>query len=126
MKKLLLVFFIFASIRSSAQKIFGTVFSDKGDLLPYASVTIKGTSVGTSANNKAKFSFAVGPGTYTVVCQHIGYKTQEKNITVTNEDAEITFIIAAQQLDMTEVVVKSGEDPAYEIIRQAIKKRSFL
>ena len=26
---------------------------------------------------------------------------------------------------MTEVVVKSGEDPAYEIIRQAIKKRSF-
>lgn len=125
MKKLLLVFFIFASIRSSAQKIFGTVFSDKGDLLPYASVTIKGTSVGTSANNKAKFSFAVGPGTYTVVCQHIGYKTQEKNITVTNEDAEITFIIAAQQLDMTEVVVKSGEDPAYEIIRQAIKKRSF-
>ncbi|MBK8519953.1 MAG: carboxypeptidase-like regulatory domain-containing protein [Chitinophagaceae bacterium] len=125
MKKLLLVFFIFASIHSSAQKIYGTVFSDKGDLLPYASVTIKGTSIGTSANNKAKFSFAVAPGTYTVVCQHIGYKTQEKNITVTNEDAEITFIISAQQLDMTEVVVKSGEDPAYEIIRQAIKKRSF-
>ena len=125
MKKLLLVFFIFASIRSSAQKIYGTVFSDKGDLLPYASVTIKGTSLGTSANNKAKFSFSVAPGIYTVVCQHIGYKTQEKNITVKNEDAEVTFIIAAQQLDMTEVVVKSGEDAAYEIIRQAIKKRSF-
>ena len=125
MKKLLLVFFIFASIRSSAQKIYGTVFSDKGDLLPYASVTIKGTSLGTSANNKAKFSFSVAPGTYTVVCQHIGYKTQEKNITVKNEDAEITFIISTQQLDMTEVVVKSGVDPAYEIIRQAIKKRSF-
>ena len=125
MKKLLLVFFIFASIHSSAQKIYGTVFSDRGDLLPYASVTIKGTSIGTSANNKAKFSFAVEPGTYTVVCQHIGYKTQEKNITVKKEDAEIIFILSAQQLDMTEVVVKSGEDPAYEIIRQAIKKRSF-
>ena len=125
MKKLLLVFFIFASIRSSAQKIYGTVFSDKGDLLPYSSVIIKGTSIGTSANNNAKFSFSVTPGTYTVVCQHIGYKTQEKNITVKNEDAEITFIISTQQLDMTEVVVKSGEDPAYEIIRQAIKKRSF-
>ncbi|MBK8787172.1 MAG: carboxypeptidase-like regulatory domain-containing protein [Chitinophagaceae bacterium] len=47
--------------------------------MPYASVTIKGTSIGTSANNKAKFSFSVAPGTYTVVCQHIGYKTQEKN-----------------------------------------------
>jgi Family of unknown function (DUF5686)/CarboxypepD_reg-like domain len=125
MPKALFFFFLFIANTSSAQKIYGTVFSDRGDLLPYASVTIKGTSIGTSANNKAKFSFSVAPGTYTVVCQHIGYKTQEKNITVKNEDAEITFIIAPQQLDMTEVIVKSGEDPAYEIIRQAIKKRSF-
>jgi hypothetical protein len=125
MPKTLLFLFILFSYSSSAQKIYGTVFSDKGDLLPYASVTIKGTSIGASANNKAKFSFSVAPGTYTVVCQHIGYKTQEKKITVKKEDEEITFVIANQELDMTEVVVKSGEDPAYEIIRQAIKKRTF-
>ena len=76
MPKTLLFLFIFFTNTSSAQKIYGTVFSDKGDLLPYASVTIKGTSIGTSANDKAKFSFKVAPGTYTVVCQHIGYKTQ--------------------------------------------------
>lgn len=125
MLRTLFFLFIFFSNSSSAQKIYGTVFSDKGDLLPYASVTIKGTSIGTSANNKAKFSFSVAPGNYTVVCQHIGYKTKEKNITVKNEDEEIVFIISTQQLDMTEVVVKSGEDPAYDIIRQAIKKRTF-
>ncbi|MEP7236383.1 MAG: DUF5686 and carboxypeptidase regulatory-like domain-containing protein [Ferruginibacter sp.] len=125
MPRALFVLFIFFANTSSAQKIFGTVFSDKGDLLPYASVTIKGTSIGASANNKAKFSFAVLPGTYTVVCQHIGYTKQEKTITIKKEDEEITFIIANQQLDMTEVVVKSGEDPAYAIIRQAIKKRDF-
>ena len=125
MPKAFFLLFLFFANSASAQKIYGTVFSDKGDLLPYASVTIKGTSIGTSANDKAKFSFTVAPGTYTVVCQHIGYKTQEKNITVKKEDAELTFVIAAQQLDMTEVIVKSGEDPAYEIIRQAIKKRSF-
>ena len=125
MKKLLLVFFIFASIRSSAQKIYGTVFTDKGDLLPYASITVKGTSIGASANDKAKFSFTVSPGTYTVVCQHIGFTKQEKTVTVTNENTEVTFIIGNQQLDLTEVIVKSGEDPAYDIIRQAIKKRPF-
>ena len=126
MPKALFFLFLFFANSSSAQKFYGTVFSDKGDLLPYASVTIKGTSIGASANNKAKFSFAVAPGNYTVVCQHIGYKKQEKIISIKKDDEEITFILATQELDMKEVVVKSGdEDPAYAIIRQAIKKRPF-
>lgn len=125
MPKALLIIAFFIAKSSSAQKIYGTVFSDRGDLLPYSSVTIKGTSIGTSANDKAKFSFLAGTGTYTVVCQHIGHKALEKTITIGKEDAEVTFILTPQQLEMTEVIVKSGEDPAYEIIRQAIKKRSF-
>lgn len=125
MPKALFSLFILFSYTSSAQKIYGTVFTDKGDLLPYASITVKGTSIGASANDKAKFSFTVSPGTYTVVCQHIGFTKQEKTVTVTNENTEVTFIIGNQQLDLTEVIVKSGEDPAYDIIRQAIKKRPF-
>ena len=113
------------SASASAQKIYGTVFSDKGDLLPYSSVTIKGTSIGASANNRSKFSFSVTPGTYTVVCQHIGYRKQEKLVTITKTNEEVTFILSEQQLDMTEVVVKTGEDPAYAIIREAIKKRPY-
>ena len=126
MLRVLFLVSLFFPLVSSAQKIYGTVFSDKGDLLPYASVTVKGTSVGASANNKAKFSFYVSPGTYTVVCQHIGYRKQEKIVTVTKTDEEITFIISKQELDMTEVIIRSGgEDPAYAIIRQAIKKRPY-
>ncbi|GAB2820127.1 DUF5686 and carboxypeptidase regulatory-like domain-containing protein [Ferruginibacter profundus] len=116
---------------SSAQKISGTVFNTKGDLLPYASVTIKGTSIGASANNRAKFSFNVAPGTYTIVCQHIGYTKQEKTVTVKQDDIavpdlQIAFVLTEQKLDLKEVIVKSGgEDPAYAIIRQAIKKRNY-
>lgn len=126
MKQLLPVFFILSSLHSSAQKIYGTVFNAKGDLLPYASVTVKGTSVGASANNSAKFSFTVGPGTYTVVCQHIGFTRQEKTVVIDKLDEELSFVLTEQKLAMKEVVVKTGgEDPAYAIIRQAIKKRNF-
>ena len=126
MKQLLLVIFVFVSLHSSAQKIYGTVFNAKGDLLPYASVTIKGTSAGASANNRAKFSFTVLPGTYVVVCQHIGYAKQEKTVVVDKQDEEISFVLNEQKLDLKEVIVKSGgEDPAYAIIRNAIKKRSY-
>jgi len=126
MKQLLILFFVFAAIDSSAQKISGTVFTAQGDLLPFASVTIKGTSIGASTNNRAKFSFNVPPGTYTVVCQHIGYTKQEKTVVIDNQEATITFILTEQKLDLKEVIVKSGgEDPAYAIIRQAIKKRNY-
>ncbi len=126
MSRLITVLFLIITVHSSAQKIYGTVFTDKGDLLPYASIVIKGTSIGASANNKAKFSITVTPGTYIVVCQHVGYAKQEKKVTITATDEEITFIISEQKLTMNAVIVKTGaEDPAYAVIRQAIKKRPY-
>ena len=126
MVRLALFLFLFSSLSSSAQKIYGTVFTDKGDLLPYSSIIIKGTSIGASANNKAKFAISLSAGTYTVVCQHVGYTRQEKKITIEKEDIEIIFILADQKLTMNPVLVKSGgEDPAYAIIRKAIKKRPY-
>lgn len=126
MHKLLFLICLFISSYTQAQKITGTVFNSTGDLLPYASITIKGTSQGASANNKAKFSINVSPGTYTLVCQHIGYTRLEKTVTVGKQDEEVTFILSEQKLQMKEVVVKTGgEDPAYEIIRNAIKKRNY-
>jgi len=123
MRNFLSLLFII-SLPAAAQKVHGIVFNEKGDLLPYSSVTIKGTSIGASANNRAKYAVAVGPGTYTLVCQHIGYATQEKTVTITNQDEELPFFLAEQKLILKEVIVKAGgEDPAYAIIRAAIKKR---
>ena len=125
MRLFLSAFILFSGLHSFAQKIYGTVFTDKGDLLPFSSITVKGSSIGASANDKAKYSFSLAAGTYTIVCQHIGYSTVEKKITITG-DAELSFVLPELKLVMTEVVVKSGgEDPAYEIVRQAIKKRNY-
>lgn len=123
MRKLLLLLLIFTAFRSVAQQIHGTVVSDKGELLPYSSVTIKGSTVGASANNRARYSINVKPGTYILVCQHIGYAALEKKVTVGAADEEIIFTLSEQKLALKEVVIKNGEDPAYAIIRAAIKKR---
>ena len=50
---------------------------------------------------------------------------KKKQITITDEDAHLDFSLSIQELTLGEVIVKKGEDPAYEIIRQAIKKRSY-
>ena len=127
MRLIILVFFIFIFFAAHAQKIYGTVFTAQGDLLPYASLTIKGTTKGASANDKAKYALNVIPGTYTIVCQYLGYTTLEKKITIADADKELSFTLQDQKLSMATVIIKSNrEDPAYEVIRQAIKKRNYF
>ena len=45
--------------------------------------------------------------------------------TVGAENVIADFKLAVQEFQMEEVVIKKGEDPAIEIIRETIKKRDF-
>lgn len=107
-----------------ATNITGIISETNNQPLPFSSILIKGSSIGTTANAKGFFTLQLKPGTYTLVCQHIGYKTIEKKIVLGLEDVQVDFILEVQRYNNTEVVVKANrEDPAYEIIRKTIKKR---
>ena len=120
------LFTAFIFVDAYAGRISGTVTDSKGQPLPFASILIKGTTEGTTANNEGKYFIQLSPGTYTLSAHYVGYQRQEKTITVTSENATIDFQLNMLDLSLKEVVVKPGaEDPAYEIIRQTIKKRPF-
>ena len=107
-----------------ATNISGVVSETNNQPLPFSSILIKGSSIGTTANVKGFFILQLKPGVYTLVCQHIGYKTIEKKVVVGVEDVQVNFILEVQRYNNAEVIVKANrEDPAYEIIRKAIKKR---
>jgi len=126
MQKLLLLFFLFPFLSASSQKIEGTVRDTEGNILPFASILVKGTPMGVSANNQGEYSLNLSPGNYTLECRYVGYTSSQKNITVTTTNQTVNFVLSVQKLSLKEVIIKEGaEDPAYEIIRQAIKKRSF-
>ncbi|HEY8967806.1 MAG TPA: DUF5686 family protein, partial [Puia sp.] len=111
-------------ITAQATRITGIVKDDKGNALPYASILVKGSTRGVTANNEGKYFLDLSPGDYTLVCQYVGYAREEKKIRVGEEGFAVNFQLAPQQLSMAEVVVRpGGEDPAYGIIRHAIKKR---
>lgn len=125
LSNILFAFFFFFSFSSYAARITGVVTNDKGEILPYASISIKGTTRGVNANNEGKYILNLSPGSYTLVCQYVGYKREEKDMVVASADIELDFILRLQDFVLKEVLVKQGEDPAYEIIRQAIKKRPY-
>ena len=107
-----------------ATRVTGTVRDEKGNALPYSSLLIKGTTRGVTAGGDGRYSFELSPGEYTIVCQYVGYTRQEKHINVGHDEVVLDFRLSLQQLSMAEVVVRpGGEDPAYAIIRHAIKKR---
>ncbi len=107
-----------------AGRVSGTVTDEKGEPLPYASVFVKGTTIGTTANNQGNYFLDLDTGNYTITCQHVGYTRQEKAVAVAKGPTELNFQLLLQQTTMKEVIVRpGGEDPAYEIIRQAIKKK---
>jgi hypothetical protein len=107
-----------------AQKISGIVTDDKGRILPFASILIKGTTRGTTANNDGKYFLNTEKGKQIIICQYVGYERQEKSLSVGTEDITLNFEMSQQQLSMKSVIIRpGGEDPAYEIIRAAIKKR---
>lgn len=120
----LLCFQIVLSALTMAGKITGLVTNAAGEPLPYASVTVKNSRIATSANNQGRFFLELQPGTYTLICRHVGFERQEKTITVGEGSVTVDFRLEEQRVSLSEVVVKAGdEDPAYAIIRNAIRKR---
>ncbi len=117
------LFFFCGSPALHAGKISGTVTDTSGRVLPFASVFIKGLQKGTNSNNEGKYSLQLSPGQYIIVCQYVGYRKEERPITVTGEDLQVDFRLVLQEMTLGEVILGRGEDPAYGIIRQTIKKR---
>lgn len=123
-KSCLLLLFCCIQSLAIAGLVKGKVTDKNGVPLPFASITIKGTTSGTTANARADYSLTLSNGTYTLVCQHVGHKAIEKKIKVNNAEEVVNFEMEDQEYNLKDVTVQSGgEDPAYEIIRNAIKKR---
>jgi len=111
----------FTSIFS--QQIKGVITDTTGKPLPYASVYIRETGRGTNANSEGRYVLTVPRGTCTVVCQYVGYLKQEIKLDGNAIAGDIDFRLRIQEMTLGEVVIGTGEDPAYEIIRSAIKLR---
>src|SRR3954467_6547229 len=121
---LLINILVLFSVKTLAGKISGNVLDEKNNPLPYASLFIKEISKGTTSNQEGKYTIDLKPGKYTLIVQYVGYATITKEIEVGNDNMQLDLQLQPQELHLKEVVVKSGgEDPAYEIIRHAIKKR---
>ena len=83
----------------------GVVSDDKGNKLPGATVSVKGTSVGTTSDAEGRFSINMPAGSRVLVVSFIGMKTQEIEVG-SRTNVDVVMVMDDQSLD--EVVVRIG------------------
>jgi hypothetical protein len=105
-------------------QITGSVKDTAGEPIPFASIFIKNTYTGTSTNVDGIYLLEFKKtGTHTLVFQSLGYKTIEKTVNITKFPFSQDVVLEEESTSLDEVVVKSNENPANRVIREANKNR---
>ncbi|MEO6682586.1 MAG: SusC/RagA family TonB-linked outer membrane protein [Ginsengibacter sp.] len=100
---LFLMLFVFSQMAfSQTRKITGKVTDEKGQPVPSASVTIRGTGIGVSTNSEGSFTLNATPNARILVVSAVGFT--EESVDIGNRsEVNVTLKIASGNLD--EVVV---------------------
>ena len=108
-----------------AQTLKGRITDVNGRPVASASIYISEIKQGVISNSVGDFQIKLSPGIYHIECSCIGYETEKKEIMVSDDIFNIEFILLDKIIQLPEVVVKVGEDPAYAIMRKAIEKAPY-
>ena len=101
----------------------GKVTDQNGKPVAFANMHVKNTTNGASANSEGDYSLALQPGQYDLQFRAVGYKQETRHINL-EANTTLNITLSAELYELKTVTINaSGEDPAYAIIRKAIKKR---
>jgi len=120
----LLIFCALTNFAFSQQfTISGTIKDVSGQPVPFASVYLKNTTQGTSANIDGKYEIKIEKGEHTLSFRAVGYKQQDHILNVL-ASSNLNVSLTSESYTLDNVTIKgNAEDPAYAIIRKAIAKR---
>ena len=126
MKEILcLLLFCLGGISLQAQ-LSGVVTDANGHPLQSASIYISGTTIGVNSNAQGAYLLSLPPGQSDVIFQYIGYKSETRRIRNEGKPIVLDIKLDVQSFEISEIEINaSSEDPAYQIIRNAIDKREF-
>jgi hypothetical protein len=119
-----LLFLLFHKPLLSQTYILSGRITDKNEALPFATITVKGSTHGTNSNINGEYALKLPAGTYEVIYDYVGYTKKTERV-VLNGNKTVNVSLLPDGIFLKEVVITAGEDPAYPIIRQAIKKRKY-
>ena len=123
LKKSLSLLLLLLTICATSQ-IKGIITDDKGKPLPFVNIFEENTYNGTTSNEQGKFELNIKiPGNHIILFQYLGYKTAKQIIKIEGAPISINIVLLNENFELKEVVINPKENPANEIIRNAIKNK---
>lgn len=121
------VLFFLVGVSGFAQSytISGKVFdSESREPLPFVPVIIKGTTVGSTTDFDGNYSITTTVQGDSLIASYVGYVKISRAIR-RGESQTINLPMVLQGVNLLEVVVKAGENPAHRIIRNVIANKKY-
>lgn len=118
-----LVFLSFAF--PQAVSIKGTIVDAKtGEPLSYATIRVIGSKEGATSNKDGIYELLIKKGKHKVAASFVGYITQTIEVEATSNLSNVNFALESSLVELKEITVFPGENPAFGIIRQAIERKN--
>lgn len=121
-----LLLFLFATTGfAQSYTISGKVFdSESKEPLPFVPVIIKGTSIGATTDFDGNYSITSDVQGDSIVASYVGYQKITRSIK-RGQSQSVNLPMVLQGVNLLEVVVKAGENPAHRIIRNVIANKKY-
>lgn len=115
------------TINGDIKTISGQVLDENKKALPFVNIYVEGSTHGVTSNMEGNFVLDIEKTqNCNLVFQYVGYKKQIVSISSADNPSPLEITLEIENILLGEVVISANkEDPAYPIIREAIKKRKF-
>ena len=121
-----LLLLLILGYHSFGASVRGHVTDENNKPLPFASIFVKNSKIGTNSNEKGEFSLALEPGKYEIVFRFLGYETQTRFVEISSADITLNLQLQPAVIQLSDAIVgKSKEDPALTIMRKTIAMSVF-
>jgi len=119
----LILFLLFSVVAIGQTIVKGKVTdANSGDPIPFANIIFKGTTIGTTTDFDGNFNLKASIRVDSLVVSCLGYRARSKKVAAGIQQV-INFQLEEEVTRLQEIVFDAGENPAFEILRNVVKKK---
>ena len=107
MKRILYIFLLITAA-INAQTIKGKITTTSGESLPFASIIIKGTEIGTISNKEGNYELKTSKRKLVLVVSSVGFLTERRNVTINSSEEKIVNFALKETAELLDQITVTG------------------